>query len=327
MKINVLITAVGSNTALSVIKGLQKDKNQQYRIVGCDTSSKYEIPGTSFCNTFYQVPKANKKEYIPTLLNICKKENIVAIIPIHDYEVEKISKYKNKFLKQNIFPCTSDHKTIKTCNDKYLTYCFLQSNDLEIPTIINNPTLEIVKRQFNYPVFVKPKRGCSSIDCYKVNSDKQLSVYLKMIKDPIVQTYLTGDKYVIDVLNDLNGNNIVSVPRIEYSSKAGIGVKAMTVANKELINYGKLISEKLQIKGAANIEVFLKLDKIYLIEINPRFSAGSILTTVSGVNIHSMLVSLFLNQKIDKIVTWKSGVYMTRYWDEIFYYKEKQFFK
>lgn len=323
--INVLISAVGCTTSISVIKALKLSKNCSYTIVGTDVLDKKEVAGSIFCNKYYVVPPIDNKDYISKLLTVCKDEKINVLIPILDHDVETISKNKREFEDCGIKVCTSDYETVLNCNDKYRTYDFLKSKNIKVPRVLLKDEILTRKSDLSYPLFVKPKNGISSIDCYKVNNESELTAFLYKIKNPIIQEYIEGQHCVIDVVNDLNGKNLLAIPRLEFGSKAGVGVKAEIVNDKSLIKYGKMISEVLNIKGVANIEVFKKNNEIKFIEINPRFSAGVILSVISGVNVPEIVINLFMNKSMDvKMFKWQEGYYMTRYWQEAYFNGNKK---
>src|SRR3989339_1491024 len=289
MKINILITAIGCNNSISVMKGLKLLKKERFKIIGTDIYDQNEIPGVIFCDKVYKVPTYNNKAFIDVLLEICKKEKIFFLIPIVDQEVEIISKYKDKFEKLGVRVCCSNYKTNNICNDKYKTYVYLKGKNIVTPRVYLPNEIDEIKKILP-PYFIKPRKGRSSMDCYKANSFKELEVFLKKVKDPIIQEVLKGEQYVIDVINDLEGRNLVSIPRHEILAKAGIGVKAKTIRDLKLIQYGQKISEAIGINGTANIEVFKDKEKISLIEINPRFSAGAIISIISGINIPEIII-------------------------------------
>lgn len=322
--IKVLLTAVGSNTSISVLKALRREDRTKYYIVGVDHFNNYEAAGSSYCDKTYRVPPVSSREYVKQLLNICVAEDIQVLIPIIDLEVEKIARNKALFVENKIIPCVADYKNVKICNDKYLTYNFLKNKGIKVPQTLIKKDLNSIGSNLKKTFFVKPRRGCSSIDCFKANNHKELMVYINIVKDPVIQEFLDGKKYIIDVINNLKGENILAIPREEFSAKAGIGVRAQTIRDEGLIEYGKKVAETLNIKGTANIEVFRKNNKILFIEINPRFSAGSILSVVAGVNIAKIVIDIFLDKKIErKDLVWEENVYMTRYWQEFFYSNKK----
>lgn len=323
-KLNILVTDAGSTTALSVMKGLRLVNVNKYKIIGTDINQSHEVPASIFCNSFYNVPNFKSENFIEQLIKICKKEKVNLIIPIVDKEVEKITKYKEKFKAIGTEIIASDQKAVRNCNDKLKTYLILKQNEITTPkTFLISEIDKIISK--NKSFFIKPRSGVSSKDCFKINSLKDVVVIAKMIEDPILQEFIEGDKYVIDVINDKRCKNIVSIPRLEICSKAGIGTKAVIVEDKALSELGKIVSELMEIKGPANIEVIKKNNKLSVIEINPRFSAGSILTANAGVNIFSLSVDIFLGKKIknDRLKV-RNKLSMIRYWNEVYFAKKQR---
>lgn len=315
--ITVLVTSIGSTTAISAAKALRKGK-ETYRIVGTDIYPSSEIPGTIFCDAIYQVPRYDSPDYIAQIIEICKKEKVEFIIPILDQEVEMIAKEKEMLLNEGVTACVSDYKTVQTCNDKLATFEYFNKRNINTPRVY----LPKEKQMFflRFPLFMKPRRGVSSKDCYTVNNQEEYEVLVQRIDEPIIQQQLSGKQYVIDVVNDTQSNNITAVVRHEISAKSGLGVKAVTALNEQLRAYAVMIAEKIKIQGAANVEVFVDGDKISLIEINPRLSAGSIISTAAGINIAELTIEAFSGKPhIQAPRTYKEGVYMTRYWEEVFY--------
>lgn len=320
----ILITAMGCNTSISIAKSLRRAKSQKYRIIGTDIVSFHEMAGSPWCDEYHQVPPYKDDRYIEILVDIAKKEKADFLMSVMDIEMEKLSANSDFFKKNGIQLCLPDYKVVTLCNDKYETNKFLGGKGIGVPaTYIPTEFSDGTFKKF--PLFIKPRKGVSSVDCYKANNEEELKIFLKRTENPIVQEFIEGEQYVIDVVNNLDGNNIVAIPRRELSSKAGIGVKAVTIKDAELIEYGIKVSELLGIKGVANIEVFKKGNEIILIEVNPRFSAGSIVSCVAGVNIPEIVISVFMGEKIEeKRLEWKGNIFMTRYWEEVFTDVEKQ---
>ena len=72
-QLNVLVTNVGSNTTISIIKGLKKQDEYGKLIAGTDINSKKNIAGTRFCSTFYIAPSANDSEKYIQILTLGQK--------------------------------------------------------------------------------------------------------------------------------------------------------------------------------------------------------------------------------------------------------------
>ncbi|MBP7216748.1 MAG: ATP-grasp domain-containing protein [Candidatus Omnitrophica bacterium] len=317
--ISVLVSTVGCNTSIAVIKSLRLTKRYRYKIIGVDMRQQHEAAGSVFCDRYFQVPPIGNKQYVRALLAICKKEKVEVLLPVLDHDIEHIAKARSEFAAADIRVCASDLPTIVACNDKFATYTFLKKRAIAVPrTYRAHEALQLIGN-LRFPLFVKPRRGTSSVDCFQANNKQQLCVLLSRVDQPIVQALGQGQQCVIDVVNDLEGKNLVCVPRHELSAKAGIGVKAVTVKDAALTSFAKQIAEALRIKGAANIEVFKQGKQLSLIEVNARYSAGVILSAMAGVNIPELAIDVFLNKPIAKTrLAWQAGWFMSRYWQEVF---------
>lgn len=318
--VNVLITGMGATTAISVLKGLRKQRELDVRIIGTDINEGNRIAGSSLCDKFYKVPYAVEDTYIPKLLEICEMENVRIIFPIIDIELEIIASAIEKFKDKGIFLWLSESKTVEICNDKYNTFRFFKENGFPTPESWLPDEIENMKDQLPYPVIIKPRNGVSSRDVHKIDSYKELLSVVKKVKRPLIQECLRGKEYTIDVLCDSNSNALIAVPRERIETKAGISYKGVTIKDQKLINYGSTIAEKLHIKGACNIQCIVDNGASKFFEVNPRLSGTLPLTIAAGVNVPLLLVKMALGEKILKDdLDFKEGVYMTRYWEEVFY--------
>lgn len=318
---SVLITGVGSTTALSVIKGLRKQNEFDVFIVGTDINEKDNIAGSYFCDKFFKVPLAIEEEkYVDTLIDIINLEAIDLLIPIVDIELEVIARNKDIFEKST-FLLLSSYNTIMTCNDKIRTFEFF--NKIGIPTIktilvndFNNIKELLAYMDIKYPIIVKPRKGVSSRDIYKIHNEEEL-LLIKRVKDPVVQEMLFGQEYTIDVFCD--GKKLISaIPRKRIEMRAGISYKGQTEKDMELINYVKRIVEGLKIKGPANIQCFKDNNNIRFIEINPRYSGSLPLTIAAGINTPLFALKMVNKEELKTINNFKI-VRMCRYWKEVFY--------
>lgn len=114
--VTVLITGMGSTTAISVAKGLKRQTEFDVRIIGVDINRRDEIAGSSFCDQFYTIPEARKPEFIPALLNICATEGVQVVFPVIDVELEMIAARADAFRAKGIRAWLSDAETIRVCN-------------------------------------------------------------------------------------------------------------------------------------------------------------------------------------------------------------------
>jgi carbamoyl-phosphate synthase large subunit len=319
-KINVLITGVGSTTAISVIKGLKKQTKYKINIIGTDMFQENCIAGSKFCDKFFTVPEAfNEHKYIEELSTIIKNESIDILIPIVDIELEIIAKHIKTF--DNTFVLLSSYETVKRCNDKMETYEFF--NKFKIPTLktvsienFDNINQKISDSGMQYPLIAKPRNGVSSRDVYEINNLEE-TVLIKRIDNPIIQEKGFGEEFTIDIFGD--GNKLISaVPRKRIEMRSGISYKGKTVKNNLLIKFSEKIYDELKFVGPANLQCFINDNQINFFDINPRFSGSLPLTIEAGINTALYALQLCMGDKLEQVNDFKE-ISMCRYWEEIYY--------
>lgn len=320
-KVNVLVTGMGSTTAISVVKGLKKQEDYDVTIIGTDINARYDIAGSQFCDKFYRVPPAiDESEFIKALIDIIQKESVDLLIPIVDIEIEIIAKNK-KVLQKYSYILTSSYDTVKICNDKLKTYqSFLK---FDIPTFrtlsvdnLDDLNRQLLQNNLAYPFIAKPRDGVSSRDVFEIKSEEQVFL-IKQIDHPIIQEKGYGVEYTIDVFYD--GNNVISVvPRERIETRSGISYKGRTVKDDLLIGYAEKIVRNIDLVGPSNIQCFKNDGEVKFFEINPRFSGSLPLTIASGINTPLFSIKMALGEELKPVTDFKL-IKMCRYWDEVFY--------
>ncbi|MDA2916141.1 ATP-grasp domain-containing protein [Nitrospinae bacterium AH_259_B05_G02_I21] len=313
--LTVLITGAGAVTCQSVIKGLRGQPELNVRLITVDMQT--NVAGRFFSDAFYQVPAARDEVFIPTLLNICEQEAVDLLIPSTDYELAKLALHKPDFEKIRCTVVISPPEVIEKCNDKWKTFQFFKQNKIPTPKtyLPNKLPAELI-----FPLFIKPRRmGHGSKDAHRVDDKAELTYLLKRIEEPIMQQALEGIEFTIDVLCDFDGRALNAVPRERIDTRSGVSYKGRTVRDEELIFSGVNIAEKLGIIGPCNIQCFKNDLGLFFFEINPRYSGTLPLTLAAGFNSPAVLAQMRLGRRFKPFIgEFEEGVYMMRYWQEVF---------
>jgi len=272
---NILICSVGWRVQL-----INYFKEELHKIggkviaVGCDPTA----PALYFADIFEVVPRINHPEYIPCILELCRKYNIKGILPLIDSELTLLSSYREEFEKEGIRVIVSDKKVINLCNNKYLTYKLLKENNLPVvPTYID---LEMVFQDLNtgkleFPLIVKPTDGNGSRGVHKVINLHDLQVFWKENHDLIVQPFIDGIEYCVECYIDLltkETTNLFSKRKITL--RGGETDKSIAVKDRELNEITFELIQVLRPIGPIDIDYFKTKDGYIISEINPRFGGG-----------------------------------------------------
>lgn len=295
-----LLTALGTNNNTTVCKYLKRDPNNY--IVGCDINPACYIPASKTVDKFYQVPDIyHMEEYKQKLLEICKQDKIEIILPVIDEEVEFLAQHRQEFAKLGVTVSCSTPESIEICHNKYKTFSLVKEH---IPEIYTETFLASEYTNFDKPMFLKPIHGRASIGCAKIDTASQFESYKKQINpdEYIVQEFVQGDFFTAEFVNDYEHKLFGCVIRQELlRNKNGCGTVVKIIQNEYLEKIVERLANLVGFTGIGNCEFICQDGKFYLIEINPRLSAGIDYSMRSGFNIiKSQLSILNGNPKIYK---------------------------
>lgn len=316
---NILVTSIGSFSGNVVLKKLRYFK---CKLVGTSIYPASWSYVSKFTDVFYQIAhSSNKNDYINNIIDICKKEDISHIVPLTDPEVDILSGIVSDLDSLKIKLCLSDAESIKLCRNKYNVYLFLKKIGLDctVPTYLLN---DINEKNIQLPMIAKPVYGKSSEGLFKITNRKDY-LYVKGISknvEMVVQPIIVGDLITADIIRDPLNEIIITISRIEHiRTKKGAGL-TVTIINDAKIKYiAEKIVSLLNIKGCINIEFVRENNRYYLLDINPRFSAGVAFTCLSGYDMVSNHIKCFIGEKIDGITSIKTCTMEKVYEERIIY--------
>ncbi|HDY8043921.1 TPA: ATP-grasp domain-containing protein [Vibrio vulnificus] len=312
---NILFTCVGRRKYL--VDYFKQEIINSGRIVGTDMTS--SAPALAGCDSWHVVPNIYSDTYISVIINICKLESIDAIISLNDMELPILAKHRDEFRRNGVALVLSNDNTIDICSDKYKTYLFCQENSIPAPATfieLENVFPLLESGALRYPLIVKPRWGSASFGLFIVNNDAELleahssckgslaSSYLAQFKqsdsDVIIQEYIDGKEYGLDIFNDMNGCYRGVVCKEKLAMRAGETDKAVTVESSRFRSFAKVIGERLMHVGNMDCDFLEKNGELYLLELNPRFGGGYPFSHEAGANLVKALL-LSLNGRDDEI--------------------------
>lgn len=313
MPLNVLITA-GSRRVPLVTEFQRAVRASGGRVVVTDVNAL--SPAVRVADRAFKVPLSNEPGYVGALEHICREEGIGLLVPTIDDELEVIGAARERFEAAGVRVAASPEITAAICNDKSRTCNYLRARGVRaaeswLPDALPSP--------MTFPAFVKPRGGRGSVGAFPVHDQRELDFFLGYVDDPVVQEYLTGPEFTIDVLCD-NGRPLSIVPRERAVIRAGVMDRGRTVRDPQLMALALACTEVLEFHGAVNIQCRIDRDgRPSIFEINPRFSGGIPLTIAAGADFPGMLVALACGRiQAPRIGEFQDGLWMTSYEQGIF---------
>lgn len=290
----ILFTSVGRRVELvQAFKNAADRLNIKLDLYGVDVAD--SAPALFFCDYSVIVPRINDPAYIPELKRICIKEEINALIPTIDTDLMVLAENKNSF--GNTRVVISAPEKVSICRNKNFTADYFHSVGLKSPDSVDNWQ----NYHSGFPAFIKPKDGSSSIFAHKVNSEEDLRAYVAQVPDYIIQPYIEGTEYTVDVLCDFNGNPIFITPRIRVAVRAGEVLKTEIAQDDRIIAEVKQLVADYKPCGQITVQMIREkaTDEDYYIEINPRFGGGAPLSIKAGADSAEAMIRLLAGEKME----------------------------
>lgn len=307
---NILILSAGRRVEL--VQCFQ-DAARRLRIKSCVVAADCSntAPALYFADKHYIVPKISEPNYINSIIKICKNENVALVVPTIDTDLLLLSERKAEI--ESITEAKvliSDYDVVSICRDKVKTQRFLEDNGFKVPRLYSEEELE---QDLKYPLFIKPRSGSSSIDTHKVHNKQELDAYLAIVKDPLVQDFMEGEEYTVDVFLDFNSNVVTIVPRLRVATRSGEIAKGKIVKDREIIDDVQRLMNVLKPIGHITVQLMKTKKGIEYIEINPRFGGGAPMSIRSGADSCENLYRLLLGEELHYNENYRDNIMFLRF--------------
>jgi carbamoyl-phosphate synthase large subunit len=129
----------------------------------------------------------------------------------------------------------------------------------------------------------------------------------------MIQEYIMGEEYTVDVFLDFNSNIISIVPRLRMQVRGGEISKGKIVKNRLIIDEVIKLMNVLKPIGHITVQLMDTKEGIKFIEINPRFGGGAPMSIQSGANSCINLFKLLMNEKLAYNEDYEENLIFLRY--------------
>jgi carbamoyl-phosphate synthase large subunit len=277
-------------------------------------------PAVHVADRAFRVPMSSDPAYIEEVQSICHAERVRLIVPTIDDELPIFAAARDAFRVQGITVACSPEPANTLCNDKLATCRHLR--EAGVPAA-RSWGRDDVPLDVTMPLFIKPQSGRGAVGAFAVRSRRELEFFLEYVPDPIVQEYLDGPEFTIDVLCDDAGQPLSIVPRERVVIRAGVIDRGRTVNDPALIALATAACRAIRFAGPINIQCRMRGQEAVIFEINPRFSGGIPLTIQAGADFPQMIVRLALGRRVlPEIGAFRDQLWMTSF--ETSFFLEEQ---
>ncbi|SDR77027.1 ATP-grasp domain-containing protein [Winogradskyella sediminis] len=315
---NILITSAGRR--VSLVRSFQKELKTIFphgKVFAADASPILSA-ACQIADGFFKVARLDDPNYIEDLIGFCKLHDIKLVIPTIDTELLELAKNKEIFTQEGIEVVISSTDFVSKCRNKRVIHEFFIEHNV-------NVAKEYAKDNYELPLFIKPIDGSRSVDTYIIKAEEELIDYHFTNDKLMFLEYLDHDdfdEFTCDLYFSKDHNLRCVVPRKRLEVRDGEVYKALT-SNNVLVSYLKKNLKYITgAVGCLTAQFFVHKndsEKIYAIEINPRFGGGYPLSYLSGANFSKWIIEEYLLKKTigDQFESWESDLLMIRYDDEV----------
>jgi len=284
MTTRVLVTGAGGPAGVAVIRSLLRRDDLEVFAADMDgwASGIYLVPA----ERRRLVPPGRDVDFVPAIGRMVAEDGIDLVISTVDVELVALAGRREEIAPAVL--AAPPKETLDVALDKL---------------VLAGPDAAAI--DWEYPVFAKPRQGAGSRGVRLVPDRAALDA-LPTDEGLIVQDFLPGEEYSVDVIADASGSVVAAVPRTRARVDSGVAIAGRTVHDDELENAAASIARAIGLVGVANVQLRRDRDgRAVLLEVNPRFPGALPLTIAAGVDIPSLVADLFLGRGIPSTVAFR----------------------
>jgi predicted ATP-grasp superfamily ATP-dependent carboligase/protein tyrosine phosphatase (PTP) superfamily phosphohydrolase (DUF442 family) len=261
--------------------------------------------------------------YMPNFVNFLKNSRYDVLLPMGARSVRLVSRHRQDIAKHCAIPLASP-EVIELCLKKDETYRFAAKLDVKVPKTWAFTCLSELKScipEIVFPVVVKGRNEIEKEPPFYAQNEEQLFDIIeargrgklsKVEGFPLVQQYINGVGVGFFALYQKGHCKRVFMHRRlrETPQSGGPSCCAESIYEPDLLATGKKLLDTLAWHGVAMVEFKREkdTDKLYLMEINPKFWGSLDLALASGVDFPVLDIRMALGEDIPYSEDYKVGL-------------------
>ena len=272
-------------------------------------------PALSFVDKKIIFPHCSSEDFKPNLVAFCLENEIELIIPTIDPDLLALNVIREELCAE--LPNTkvllpNDH-VVNVASNKVKTKEVLSELGFRTPK-----SIDVGNRDIDFPVFVKPTSGSAGIGARKVSNHEELLGYLETLDEPIVEEYVEGPEFTVDVFCNNESKALMAVPRKRLAARGGEVTKGVVQRNEKLEALASDIADKLGCDSPVTIQFIEDGNDYVPIEINARLGGGLPLTIAAGANWPLWILNMVRDKPFESDHKITDRLMMSRYDQSVF---------
>ena len=312
----VLITSVGRRGQL--VNWFRSIVSPRGQVIAADAAA--TAPAVYLADRWFLVPRVDAEDYLPTLLSLCRENQITLLVPTIDTELLLLATERDAFESQGTTVLISSNETVGMAADKAQTHHWMVDHGFPVPRQWLFKRGASLPSALPFPVFAKPRFGSRSVGTRVAHNWSGLPA-IDSGNECVVEEYVTGEEFTVSTYIDRTGRCLATVPRQRVEVRDGEVSKSVTRHLPDVEDLVRNIAEALPgAWGPLNIQLIRDplSCQMWVLEVNARFGGGDPLAWEAGANIPAWALAetLGFRPRIDQ--PWTADLAMLRYDDAVF---------
>jgi len=305
-----------------VIRSLREALGDGVEIIGLAydaLDSALYVPGLLHDAFLVPYPSANPDVYFDRIAEIQSLCGLDVIIPCLDVELPVMQRLQPRFKSIGIALSLPTQEALARRTKDQLPKLAKQVG-IAVPETIaltDRGGLDAAAAQLGYPLVIKGVFYEAEVVSGPVEAAAAFDKLSAKWGFPLIaQQFIKGEEYDVIALGDGLGNTHGPVAmRKTILTRLGKAWGAVTIGDEALLDVARSVVRGLSWRGGCEVELLrgAKDNRLYLIEVNPRFPAWVYLATAAGSNLPLGLVRLALGEPLPKYEPYRVGVSMVRH--------------
>ena len=284
----ILLLTCGTNACFHVAKVLKENYSDRIRILGADINPRWMIPTSPFLDAYYPCPFTKDPQYYPTILDICRTENVDFLLPSFDADQKLFYKENPDLRNIGVVSFGISEEVLAIYDSKIATNQYLKSIGLPVPKMFSLNEIERCKQYF-----VKPKDGVGSVGAKVMSGDALLDYYDTNL---FIQEICSEPEITLECFN--YDGRVYSIARKRLACKSGVCTKTKVFSDKELTAIAQKFADSVQLPHIFNLQFMTKeTGEKVITDVNLRTAGGMSLSYAAGWDEVTSLAKVMLGEE------------------------------
>lgn len=317
--LSVLVLGVGGNVSQGILKALALSA-LPVRVIGACVGP--QSMGLYTVDAAYVSPSARDPQFVPWLIDICRREGVRAVLSGVEPVVAAIAAHKAEIEAATGAIClVSAPDALAVGDDKLRTCRWLETHDFNTPRYADSADSAALARLAagaGYPLIAKPRAGKSAEGILTLHRQTDLD-YIATRPDYVVEEYL-GDadsEYTVGCFVGRDGRVRGSIA-MRRQLHQGTTVFAQIGDYPDVRAEAERIAAALRPVASCNVQLRMHQGRPVTFEINVRFSGTTPMRARLGFNeVEAALRHYVLGEDMLNLPQVTEGIAI-RYWNELY---------